>query len=79
MLGRMKKRVLASILWFYAMWYAGSLIAELFGLSAALGPIMGAAAGLIVGVDPRRIIWTKPEQRTATAPNGVPEGLQTPA
>ena len=58
------KRVLAAILWFYSGWYAGAMLAEFVGVSALLGPIIGAAAaGLIVG-DPRRIIWTA---RTATA------------
>ena len=55
----MKKRVLAAILWFYAGWYAGALIAVVLGISPALGPIIGvAAAGLFVG-DPRRIIWSR--------------------
>lgn len=61
---RMTKRVLAAILWFYTGWYAGTMLAEFVGVSALLGPIIGAAtAGLIVG-DPRRIIWTA---RTVTA------------
>ena len=62
------KRVLAAILWFYSGWYAGAMLADLVGVSALLGPIIGAAAaGLIVG-DPRRIIWTA---RRATA-TGTP-------
>jgi len=61
----MKKRVLAAILWFYAMWYAGAMIAQVFGLSAALGPILGTASAAIIAVDPRHIIWTK-SNRTST-------------
>ena len=54
----MSKRILAAMLWFYAGWYAGAVLADLFGVSPFLGPIIGvAAAALIVG-DPRRIIWT---------------------
>jgi len=63
-LRRMKKRVLAAILWFYAMWYAGAMIAQVFGLSAALGPILGTASAAIIAVDPRHIIWTKSNRTT---------------
>ena len=65
----MKKRVAASLLWFYSMWYAGAMIAALFGLSPALGPILGTAAGAIVGVDPRHVIWgPKPSATRTVAP-----------
>ena len=54
----MTKRILAAMLWFYVGWYAGAILADVFGVSPFLGPIIGAAAaGLIVG-DPRRLIWT---------------------
>ena len=56
----MKKRVAATLLWFYSMWYAGAMIATLFGLSPALGPILGTAAAAIVGGDPRNLIWSRP-------------------
>jgi hypothetical protein len=55
----MKKRAAAAILWFYAGWYAGASIAFVAGLSPMLGPILGTAAAAIVGVDPRRMIWTR--------------------
>ncbi len=54
----MKKRVAATLLWFYAMWYAGAMIATLFGLSPALAPILGTASAAIIGGDPRRVIWS---------------------
>ena len=47
----MTKRIVAAFLWFYAGWYAGALIAEFVGVSALLGPIIGAAAA---GTDRRR-------------------------
>ena len=73
----MTKRIVAAFLWFYAGWYAGALIAEFLGVSALLGPIIGAAAaGLIVG-DPRRLIWAARAERP-TAPS-APEGLADPA
>jgi hypothetical protein len=63
----MKKRVAATLLWFYSMWYAGAMIATLFGLSPALGPILGTAAAAIVGGDPRHLIWSRPGTSTVPA------------
>jgi hypothetical protein len=57
-LRRMKKRVFAALLWFYTGWYAGAMIAELVGISPALGPIIGTAAAALIAGDPRGIIWT---------------------
>jgi len=54
----MLKRVLAALLWFYAGWYAGNILADLVGVSMMLGPIIGAAAAALMAGDPRRIIWT---------------------
>ena len=54
----MLKRVLAAFLWFYAGWYGGNILADFFGVSLLLGPIIGAAAAALVAGDPRRIIWT---------------------
>lgn len=61
----MKKRAAATLLWFYSMWYAGAMIATLFGLSPALGPILGTAAAAIVGGDPRNLIWSRGAASTA--------------
>ncbi len=54
----MKRRILATFLWFYAWWYAGAIVADVLGVSPVLGPLIGAvAAALFVG-DPRKIIWS---------------------
>ena len=53
----MLKRVLAALLWFYAGWYAGNLLADFTGVSMYLGPILGAAAAALMAGDPRQIIW----------------------
>jgi hypothetical protein len=75
----MKKRALAAVLWFYSFWYAGAMIASVFGLSPALGPILGTAAAAIVAGDPRGIIWNrsgaKPVKAASTT-KGRP--VQTP-
>jgi hypothetical protein len=47
----MKKRALAAVLWFYAAWTFGSMVAWTMGLSIALGPILAViAAGVILRV-----------------------------
>ena len=64
---RMKKRVLAAFLWFYAGWYAGAILSDFLGVSPFLGPIIGAAAAAVVVGDPRRIIWTKHQHASTSA------------
>jgi hypothetical protein len=54
----MKKRIFAALLWFYAGWYAGAVLAYVLGVSPMLGPIIGTAAAALFAGDPRRIIWT---------------------
>jgi hypothetical protein len=78
MLRAMKKRVLAAILWFYAMWYAGAMVATVFGLSPALGPILGTASAALIAVDPRHVIWTKSSRSETTAPATAAQAAQTP-
>ena len=63
----MKKRVLAALLWFYAMWYAGAMVATVFGLSPALGPILGTACAAIIAIDPRHVIWRSTHSKTAAS------------
>ena len=58
----MKKRVLASLLWFYAIWYSGAMVAHFMGISPVLGPVLGAAAAVIIAVDPRGLIWTRADR-----------------
>jgi hypothetical protein len=61
----MKKRITAAILWFYAGWFVGAVLAFVLGLSPALGPILATAAAAIIAGDPRHMIWTT-ERRTST-------------
>ncbi|MCI0581771.1 MAG: hypothetical protein L0227_02570 [Chloroflexi bacterium] len=67
------KRLAITGLWLYAFWYLGSMIAALMGVPDLLGPALGIAAGIIVGVDPRRLIWARPglALSTSTAPSGA--------
>lgn len=68
----MTKRLLATVLWFYTGWYGGALLADFLGISPILGPIIGAAAAVLIVGDPRRIIWTARSVTTA-APEPSPE------
>jgi len=71
----MTKRVLSTLLWFYAGWYAGAILAEFFGVSQVLGPILGTAAAAVMAGDPRHLIWKhRPAASTAgVARDGLPE------
>jgi hypothetical protein len=73
----MLKRVLAALLWFYAGWYGGNLLADFTGVSMYLGPIIGAGAAALVAGDPRRIIWTARAMSKSTS--RAPEVATDPA
>jgi hypothetical protein len=74
----MAKRALITLLWFYSMWFLGAATAYVLGISGALGPILGISAGVIVAIDPRRIIWTARASRPAAigagSVNALPSG-----
>jgi hypothetical protein len=53
----MKKRVFASLLWFYAGWFAGSSAAAFFELGPAVGPILGTLAAVAVALAPSRLLF----------------------
>ena len=67
----MTKRVVAAFLWFYTGWYAGAFLAEIFGVSPVIGPILGAAAAVLLVGDPLRIIWTRPAPQAVAASTTV--------
>ncbi len=54
----MKTRLLSTVLWFFAAWYVGNILAAVLGANALVGPIVGIAAGTLVGLDPFRVLWT---------------------
>lgn len=58
------KRLVATLLWGYAFWYLGAFLASTFSAPEVFGPIMGIAAGALVGIDPRGLFWAR-----ATHPN----------
>ena len=74
----MKKRILAAVLWFFAGWCVGAMLAFMVGVSPVLAPIIAVVAASIFAGDPRRIIWT-PRQHTMDAPVGVSSPIETAA
>lgn len=69
----MNKRVAAGLLWFFAGWYLGAMIAFHIGISDALGPIMGALFAAFVVMDPIGKIWSPKSVRSEVAPERLPE------
>ena len=65
----MNKRVAAGVLWLFAGWYLGNIVAYHVGLSDLLGPILGIAAAAVVAGDPLGLIWAGSAQR-ATVDRG---------
>jgi hypothetical protein len=66
----MPKRALAAFLWFASMWFAYEVIWSLTGVPRVLGPIMGAAAAIVVTLDPTGWFWsrTKPGRALPATP-----------
>jgi hypothetical protein len=67
--GLMNKRIAAGVLWLFAGWYLGNIVAFHVGLSDLLGPILGIAAAAVVAGDPLGLIWKGSAQR-ATVDRG---------
>ena len=56
------KRLASSALWAYALWYLGSIVSALLGTPDLLGPLLGISGGLIVGIDPKHLLWSGPQR-----------------
>ena len=65
----MNKRLIAGVLWLFAGWYLGNIVAFQLGLSDLLGPVLGIAAAVLVAGDPFGLIWDRAAARTTAAPS----------
>ena len=64
----MKKRVLAGVLWFFAVAYAWNLIALALGLPEVPGYGLAAIAAFLFAADPRRVVWKHDAHPMAAIP-----------
>ena len=55
----MKKRVLAGVLWFFAVAYAWNLIALVAGLPEQPGYLLGFLAAYLFATDPAHAVWRR--------------------
>jgi hypothetical protein len=58
----MKKRALATVLWFYTGWVIGALVTWALSLAVPIGPFLAVAAAAVVAIDPRHVIWEQPQK-----------------
>jgi len=63
--GRMKKRLVAGVLWFYAGWAFGAMVAFAFGVPSLVSPLLAIAAAALIAGDPRGVIWRRVPGSTA--------------
>ena len=60
------KRIAVTGLWLYSFWYLGSMVSFMLGVPDLLGPLLGIAAGAVVGRDPRHVIWNRSARPAAS-------------
>ncbi len=59
------KRLFVAALWAYAFWYLGAFVALTMGISDLFGLILGTSAGVLILVDPRRVVFRATMPRIA--------------
>ena len=72
------KRLIAGPLWFLSVWYLFELLWVLMGVPRVLGPVVAAAVGAAVWVDPMHWFWPVRSAR-AISSLGSPATLQASA
>lgn len=72
MVGPMNKRLIAGVLWLFAGWYLGNILAYHLGLSDYVGPVLGIVAAVMVAGDPFGLLWGRAATRSAS--DGGPAG-----
>lgn len=64
----MKKRNLATVLWFLAGWSAGGLLVGIMGLPSVLAFVPGVLIAGLVRWDPAGWLWTRPATQRRVRP-----------
>jgi hypothetical protein len=65
----MLKRVAAAFLWYAMVWVGYEIVWSIAGVPRLIGPILAAAVGMVVVVDPLHLFWPRSEA-TADTPVG---------
>jgi len=64
----MKKRALATVLWFVTGYFVGASAAFVLGITMLIAPVVGIVAAAVIAVDPRHAIWsTSPATSSSNA------------
>lgn len=66
----MTKRALGAILWFAALSFGYEILWSVADVPRPLGPVLGLAVSVVVGIDPGRRLW-------ASAPAAEPAVVNT--
>jgi len=69
----MNRRLLSGVLWFLCGWYLGAAIAWMLALDPILAPMLAVAAGCLVMVDPRHVIWARKSRMAPSQSDALPE------
>jgi hypothetical protein len=65
----MLMRTAAGLLWFFASWMIGGVVALATGVPGWMAPLIGVAVGAFVAADPIRLMWA-PRPKRAAVPLG---------
>jgi hypothetical protein len=61
----MVKRIIATPLWFFAIWGLWDLVAFVSGAPAILAPLLAVAVSGFVALDPAHLFWPKSERQVS--------------
>jgi hypothetical protein len=64
----MRKRNLATVLWFLAGWSGGGLLVGIFGLPSVMAFVPGILMAGLVRWDPAGLLWSRPATQRRVRP-----------
>jgi hypothetical protein len=73
----MKKRLLAAILWFAAVWVTYELVWSLADVPRAIGPVLAMAVAISIAVDVRRFGFQSSQAPAVEASGQLATGAPT--
>jgi hypothetical protein len=73
---RTRVHVIAGVFWFMAIAFGWELALSMVDLPHVIGPLLGAAVGLVVALDPMRVIWPAAANINAASPAVTSTGVQ---